>query len=330
MHGSQMYSIDNKRNINTNICKGDKTMTTIKTQNYGVEIELTGITRETAAKVIAEYYGTSESYIGTYYCTHGAKDRKGRTWKCMSDASIECTRKEGGRQVRASKEYSCEVVTPILQYDDIEDLQEIVRLLVKAGAVANSSCGIHVHVDGANHTPESLTRLMDFAVGRQDLFYEALQVGARANRWCHKMSTSLLKAMKNSDMTRSSMERIWYSPANDGYRGGINHDHYNESRYHGVNLHAFFTKGTVEFRLFNGTTHAGKIKAYVQFCLAMSAWAINATGTKFYFKKVDGFTQEQKSRLMNEVLVKRLGLTGSEFKTCRTHLTSAFETAQAA
>ena len=31
----------------------------------------------------------------------------------------------------------------------------------------------------------------------------------------------------------------------------------------------------MEFRLFNGTTHAGRIKAYVQFCLAMSAWAIN-------------------------------------------------------
>ena len=42
--------------------------------------------------------------------------------------------------------------------------------------MANSSCGIHVHVDGANHTPESLCRLLNFATGRQDLFYEALQI----------------------------------------------------------------------------------------------------------------------------------------------------------
>ena len=37
--------------------------------------------------------------------------------------------------------------------------------------------------------------------------------------------------------------------------------HYNSSRYHGSNIHATFTKGTVEFRLFNGTLHAGEIKA---------------------------------------------------------------------
>ena len=28
----------------------------------------------------------------------------------------------------------CEMVTPILNYDDIEDLQEIIRILRKAGA----------------------------------------------------------------------------------------------------------------------------------------------------------------------------------------------------
>lgn len=32
---------------------------TIQNQKFGVEIELTGITRETAAKTIADYYGTA-------------------------------------------------------------------------------------------------------------------------------------------------------------------------------------------------------------------------------------------------------------------------------
>ncbi len=299
-------------------------MTTIQTQNFGVEIELTGITRQGAANVIANYYGTRSSYLGTYYQTYGATDRKGRTWKAMSDASIRTTRKVNGRTIGAGSEYSCEVVTPILQYDDIEDLQNIVRLLVEAGAVANDSCGIHVHVDGANHTPESLTRLENFAVGRQDLFYEALQVGSRADRWCHKTNKALLKAMKNANKDIDSIEQVWYSRANDGYRGRIDHQHYNETRYHGINLHAFFTKGTVEFRLFNGTTHAGKIKAYVQFCLAMSAWAINCPDGKLYFKSCSSYTKEQKEKLMTAVLVKRLGMSGPEFKTARLHLTKAF------
>ena len=60
----------------------------MRTQRFGIEIELTGITREDAAKVIAEYFGTESYYIGTYYKTYGAKDRKGREWKATFDSSI--------------------------------------------------------------------------------------------------------------------------------------------------------------------------------------------------------------------------------------------------
>lgn len=307
--------------------------TSIQNQNFGVEIELTGITRATAAATIAEYFGNTSRHIGTSYDTYGARDRKGRTWKAMRDGSIRCEKKRGDEIVPADQQYSCEVVTPILQYEDIEDLQNVVRALVKKGAMANVSCGIHVHVDGANHTPESLSRLLNFAIGRQDLFYEALQIGDRANRWCHKISPELFKAMKrNGRQSRDAAEHIWYSPRNDGYEGGISHSHYNTTRYHGINLHAFFTKGTVEFRLFNGTTHAGKIKAYIQFCLAMSAWAINCDHDDLHFKRIANYTQEQKAALMKRVLVNRLGMRGPEFKTARLHLTSTFaaETAQAA
>ena len=221
------------------------------------------------------------------------------------------------------------------EYFKIENLaatENIVRALVKAGAMANSSCGIHVHVDGANHTPESLTRLLNLATGRQDLFYEALQIGDRANRWCHKISPELFRAMKEGGKTsRDAAESVWYSTANDGYNGSISHEHYNSTRYHGINLHAYFSKGTVEFRLFNGTTHAGKIKAYIQFCLAMSGWAIESNDNRKFFKDCSGYTQEQKAALMTRVLVNRLGMSGPEFKTARLHLTAAFrQTAQQA
>lgn len=291
----------------------------IQEQKFGVEIELKNITRARAAKVIANYFGTQSSYAGTYYETYTATDRNGRTWKAMKDSSINDV-----------SDRQCEIVTPILIYSDIEDLQNIVRLLRFEGARADSSCGIHVHVDGANHTPASLTRLLNFAIGRQDLFYEALEIKDRARTYCKKMSPELLKALKKDlEKTQWSMENIWYSSANDGYSEGISHEHYNATRYHGINLHAFFTKGTVEFRLFNGTTHAGKIKAYIQFCLAMSAWAINAND-KMYYKSCANYTPEQKETLMMGVLTRRLGMVGSEFKTARLHLTSAFTHSQAA
>lgn len=211
-------------------------MITIQTQNFGVEIELTGITRQAAAQVIADYYGTiGARFMGTVYKTYEAVDNKDRCWKCMRDASITPQRRVNGHVVDANDEYKCEVVTPILQYEDIPDLQAIVRALVKKGAMANASCGIHVHVDGANHTPESLSRLLNFAAGRQDLFYESLQIGERADQWCHKISPELFKAMKKQGRSsRAAAEEIWYSSVNDGYSGGISHGHYNQTRYHGI------------------------------------------------------------------------------------------------
>jgi len=292
-------------------------------QRYGIEIEMTGITRENAAKVVAAHYHTGNAYYeGGCYRTFIAKDTKGRTWKLERDSSISPEVKSGSENSKhyASEDYQTEMVSPILTYDDLEDLQQIVRELREKGAFSNNSCGIHVHVDGANHSPLSLKRLVCFMIARQDLIYDSLEIGQRANRWCHKLNENILKEMKkNAVLDRETVERIWYGRANDGYCGGINHEHYNETRYHGINLHAFFTKGTVEFRLFNGTLHAGKIKAYIQFCLAVSAWSINSQ-EHIVFRSMKNYTPAQKVTIMRNILTNRLGLTGNEFRTCRLHL----------
>ena len=75
-----------------------------------------------------------------------------------------------------------------------------------------------------------------------------------------------------------------------------------------------FKKGTVEFRLFNGTLHAGKIKAYIQLSLAIGAQALNqrsASRTK---------TQTTNEKYTFRTWLLRLGLIGDEFKTAREHL----------
>ena len=291
----------------------------LKHQRFGVEIEFTGITREKAANIVAKMFGTVASRpIRDGYFTRNVEDNKGRTWKVQRDSSINPVRNDG--TVDYPDEYRVELVTPPLNYEDIETLQEIVRVLREAGGKANASCGIHVHVDGANHNCDSLRRLVNIFDARQDLFYEALCIGDRAYHWCKKTDPQLFKAMKaEKNLTNYKAETIWYSSANGGYGGGIDHSHYNSTRYQGLNLHAFFTKGTVEFRLFNGTMHAGKIKAYIQFCLGLSAWAITSND-RIKFNKISHYTPDQKVKIMNGFLTKRLGLSGEEFKTCRHHL----------
>ncbi len=291
----------------------------LKNQLFGVEVEMTGITREKAAKIVAEVLGsTPSSPSRNCYHTRTIADQANRKWKIMRDSSITSIRNDGSNE--PSDEYKVEFVTPPLKYEDMELLQNIIRKLRENGAKSHSSCGIHIHVDGANHDAKSLRRLVNFMTSRQDLIYEALEIKDRANHWCKKLNSNILKEMKScTQLTKSDAERIWYSSANDNYRYGINHEHYNSTRYHGVNLHSYFSKGTVEFRLFNSTLHAGKIKAYIQFCLAVSAWAITSQD-KIVFRSMAGYTPEKKVTIMRNILTNRLGLYGDEFKTCRLHL----------
>lgn len=291
----------------------------LKNQLLGVEVEMTGITRENAAHIVADVLGAAVSEPdGTCYHTRTIADQAARKWKIMRDSSITPIRNDDSNS--DYDEYRVEFVTPPLNYSDIELLQKIIRKLRENGAKSHSSCGIHIHVDGANHTAVSLRRLVNFMTSRQDLIYEALEIGRREDDWCHKLNKALLDEMKKDrNLTKKRAEEIWYSSANDGYTGGIDHTHYNRTRYHGVNLHSYFSKGTVEFRLFNSTLHAGKIKAYIQFCLAVSAWAITSN-EKVIFRSMNGYTAEQKVTIMRNILTHRLGLYGDEFKTCRLHL----------
>lgn len=287
----------------------------MRTQKFGIEIEMTGITREKAAKVIAEYFGTESFYIGTYYETYGAKDRQGRTWKATYDSSIIAQKKERGRTVGANDTYKCEIVSPILTYEDLPDLQEVVRQLRHSGAFVNNQCGIHIHVDASRYTPQTLRNLVNIIASKEDILYKALQIDPARLRWCKKTNERLLETInRKKPETMEALKDIWYAGSNRGRM-----EHYNETRYHGLNLHSTFTKGTVEFRLFNSTTHAGEIKAYIQFCLAVSHQAL--TQKKASAKKT--VTDNEKYAFRCWML--RLGLSGDEFKTCRLHFLKHLE-----
>ena len=86
-----------------------------------------------------------------------------------------------------------------------------------------------------------------------------------------------------------------------------------------MNLHSVFYRGTVEWRCFNSTLHAGEVKAYVNLCLAISAQAIMQRST------VMRKTASENELFTFRVWLVRLGLNGDEFKTTRDHLLKHLE-----
>lgn len=280
----------------------------MKTQRFGIEIELTGITRRDAAKVIARYYETEERFVGGAYNAYETPTRDGRKWKIVRDASIRAEDKNG---IQQGEEYKTEVVSPICEYKDIEDIQEIVRQLRHRGAIANDSCGIHVHIDAAPYNARALRNIVNIVTSKEDILFKALDVSqARAERWCKKVEKDFVeKINKQKPKSTTLIEKIWY---NGDYSRA--NQHYDQSRYHALNLHAVWQKGTIEFRCFNGTTHAGKIKTYIQLCLAISHQALTQKASTC--RKTE--TTNEKYTFRTWLL--RLGMIGEEYKTAREFL----------
>lgn len=285
----------------------------MKNQTIGVEIEMNNITREKAAKKAAEFFGTGryEYTAGRNgYFTWSAWDSQGREWKFQRDVSIE-----------GPDSQKCEMVTPILVYDDIELLQKLVRLLRKAGAKSSPSrgCGVHIHIGKGNHTPQSIRNLVNIMAAHETQIGKAIRLDqGRQRQYCRTVDQRFLEQLnRRKPRTMSQLEDIWYESQGQDWR---RHDHYNGSRYHMLNLHATFTKGTIEFRLFqfadpaNGKQnglHAGELKAYIQLCLAMSQLAKQLRSASCKPQQ----TENEKYAFRCWML--RLGFIGEEFATAR-------------
>ena len=289
----------------------------MKKQTIGVEIEMNNITREKAAKIAAEFFGTNR-YQNTArrngYQTFSAWDGQGREWKFQKDVSIAGPNDE-----------KCELVTPILNYEDMETLQELVRLLRRAGAKSDATrgCGVHIHIGAKGHAPKTLRNLANIMASHESLLAEALQIDkGRMNRYCKMVNPEFLQEINfQKPETMAELADIWYG----SHGANLRRDHhYNDSRYHMLNLHATFTKGTVEFRLFqfdapeNGRQnglHAGQLKSYIQLCLALSQMAktVRTASPKPQ--------QNENPKYAMRTWLLRLGFIGEEFATARDILT---------
>ena len=289
----------------------------MKKQTIGVEVEMNSITRQAAAKLAAEYFGTGrweDTASRNGYYTWSAWDSQGREWKFQKDVSIAGPDSE-----------KTELVTPILRYEDMETLQELCRRLRKAGAKSDATrgCGVHIHIGANGHTPQTLRNLANIMASHESLLADALRLDSRRmSHYCRTVDPDFLRMLnRRKPQTMAALADVWYRGNGANYGRS---EHYNDSRYHMLNLHATFTKGTVEFRLFQFDTpdgkrqngiHAGQPKSYIQLCLALSQLAkdVRTASPKPQ--------QNENPKYAMRTWLLRLGFIGEEFATARDFLT---------
>ena len=199
---------------------------------FGIELEIVGMSQDAAARVLrnAGIAAQSEHY------NHSTRGH----WKVTTDASVHG---RGG---------GCEVVSPILNTDDLTEMQRAVRALHAAGGRVNSTTGTHVHIGAGDMEPTA--RALMFANWRAlhdatDLLVaQSRREGGAAYRWCKRYDASTAELFQ--DELACGNTRL------------------SQDRYRSLNVVPLSTYGTFEVRLHQGSLNASKLSAWVRYIAA--------------------------------------------------------------
>ena len=284
----------------------------IYTRNFGVEIEMTGITRKKAAEVIqkvldGKLYRRSSSKGRDHYQIIDKQERK---WRIMFDRSM--TRCDENYELTENEDYGVELCTPVLKYKDIPVLQEIAEKLEQAGAVTGAEfrAGLHIHISGDDFTPQQVTNLVNIFSSKENYFWQALDVAECREPYCQKINRDFVQELNEKrPQTMDGIAELWYKHSDSRYRS----DRY-KSRYRFLNLHSLFQNGHYEIRGCNATLDRDEIHAYLSMFLGIN----NAAMTKQRCSPAESTTTNMKYAV--RVVLINLGLNGKEFASARFHL----------
>lgn len=199
---------------------------------FGVECEFFGMGQDTAVDVL--------NMAGIEARNDGYHHQRRDYWRVTEDSSVNA---EG-----------CEMVTPVLTHTrDLPVVKQAVRRIMLAGALIDSSCGIHVH----HGLPQAGSLRRTKVVAEAVAHYAAWQ------------------PIINKLIVPSRLERDNYGRAMSGPGRWYQNIRSNASqlarwadwqdRYEAVNLNAISAHGTLEFRQHHASLDGEEIADWVSF-----------------------------------------------------------------
>jgi len=196
-----------------------------------------------------------------------------------------------------------ELVTNRMRGDQyIFGMSRLIKDLIEGDSQVNSSCGYHVHVDAAEFTPMDLRRVMvAFQLIQEDLYGSLVSSKRDKGTWgqtyCPKLRNDIHALMMMEDKNDFiNWLHMWlYNvalPAKEDYIGldslyketlrNIDKQlkdykgtkYMNRARRWALNLHSWMMRGTLEFRLKEGTLDPGDLIMWPLWC----AWFVEKFG----------------------------------------------------
>jgi hypothetical protein len=169
------------------------------------------------------------------------------TWHFEQDSSV---------RGKGHTRHGAELISPILS--GMEGLVQAYNAFQFLNAIEgidiDKSCGIHVHhgVDPAAYSCKQLQQLVHIVHHYEDLFYLLIPGDRKTAATCRPMEIDVKAFLDvcEGDFGGSNcqIKELWYSLENRyDTSKGVN-SRYDKTRYHGLNLHSFWYRSTIEFR----------------------------------------------------------------------------------
>jgi len=224
-------------------------------RTFGVEIEFFGLNYLMTA--------VDNNIIKPYLISSLAKDGRHITDFCKDYNLVLGVSRDGWHfekdtSVRGKGHTRCgaELISPILS--GMEGLVQVFNAFrfLKAieGIDIDASCGMHVHhgVDPSAYNCKELQQLVRIVHYYEDLFYLLIPGERQDAATCRPMEIDVkafLDVCESDDDGRNcQIKDLWYSLENRyDEKSGVN-SRYDKTRYHGLNLHSYWYRSTVEFR----------------------------------------------------------------------------------
>jgi len=222
-------------------------------RTFGVEIEFYGLDYYLIPPdngIIKPYNIHSKAKDGRHFSQllndHGLSLGTGKeAWHLEEDSSIV---HRGG----------VELISPILHgFEGLIEAYRFFQVLGEIqGAQIDESCGFHVHhgVDAQRYKCTQLKELVRIVYTMEEYVFHLIAGGRILRDTCRPMDLDIadfLELRDCEDECRNNgcrIKQLWYSSENRYDVNSKRSERYDLTRYHGLNLHSYWYRSTVEFR----------------------------------------------------------------------------------
>lgn len=256
------------RRADATITPAPRALRKITERTFGAEIEFTGKYKVQAARDIAFalqaaniptdlYMGQPHVHCMPYHgdtCeTCGVTlTEKYRHWRIERDGSVT--------QFRQG-EFGGEVVSPILTLPEFNQLEVVLKALreetewngANYKAKVTDACGLHIHTDVKDLTPQQRANVLKTWYGLNDVIATFVAGNRPNNHFCAQMSNHEIRRVTELLETNNRSQ---------------NHFNATTQKYRSLNVLPFPKIGTFEFRIHQGTLNTTKVHQWVTLLLA--------------------------------------------------------------